>query len=347
MPPCLGGALWRGTIAIFPFILQIFHSSGVNSLSYAFLLCPFLIHSVREQVRPDERFYWPENIRLSAWQRTAGSGYFWGATRGSGLAVKACSGPEGREKEAVSVLGAAFDSGIRYFDTAPAYAGSEEYLGQFWRHYPERTVSTFQTSKSAQRDGKGADADLARTLARLGRDPLGLWQIHDVRNTSDIRAIERPGGALSAFYEARETGKTRGIGVTGHHDPAILLHAVTHWDLDSVLLPVNPVEAAIGGFLDRVIPAARERGIGVIGMKVLGAGNYLFPDAGLTPENLIRFALSQDVDLIIVGCSTPEEARLLAQWGKNPKPMANEEQELLIEAVRPYVERLAFYRGVM
>ena len=76
--------------------------------------------------------------------------------------------------------------------------------------------------------------DLNRTLTRMGRDRLGLWQIHDVRDTNDIRMLEEPGGALEAFYQARETGTVRGIGVTGHHDPSVLLHAVTHWDIDSV-----------------------------------------------------------------------------------------------------------------
>jgi aryl-alcohol dehydrogenase-like predicted oxidoreductase len=254
---------------------------------------------------------------------------------------------EGREKEALSMLSAAFGSGIRYFDTAPAYAGSEEYLGHFWAQNPGRKAETFQTSKSAQRDGDGAERDLSRTLSRLGRDHLGLWQIHDIRDHGDIRRIEGPGGALRAFYDARDTGRVKAVGVTGHHDPSILLHAVTNWDIDSVLLPVNPVEAAIGGFLDKVIPAARERGIGVIGMKTLGAGNFLFPDAGLTPENLIRFALSQDVDLIIVGCSTPAETQVLARLGSEHTPMEDEEQARLVEAVRPYAGRLAFYRGVV
>ena len=224
---------------------------------------------------------------------------------------------EGREHEALIMLREAYDSGIRYFDSAPAYADSERYYGRFWSQHPDWKALAFQTSKSAQRDAKSASADLTRTLSRIGRDRLGLWQIHDIRDNNDIRRIEGAGGALQAFYHARETGTVRGIGVTGHHDPAVLLHAVTHWDIDSVLLPVNPVESAIGGFIDRVIPAARERGIGVIGMKTMGAGNYILPEAGLSPENLIRFALSQDVDLVIVGCSTTDEARLLARIGKN------------------------------
>ena len=251
---------------------------------------------------------------------------------------------EGQRQDALAVLNAAYEAGIRYYDSAPAYAGSERYYGLFWGLHPERKDVTFQTSKSAQRTGAGAAGDLERTLTRMGRDQLGLWQIHDVRDAADIREIEGPDGALRAFYQARETGTVRGIGVTGHYDPAILLHAVTHWDLDSVLLPVSPVEAAIGGFIDQVIPAARERGIGVIGMKTLGAGNYIHAESGITPEILIRFALSQDVDLVIVGCSTVDEARLLAGMDKEHPAMSGEDQRNLIETFRPYAHRLAFYR---
>ena len=254
---------------------------------------------------------------------------------------------EGKDREAETLLSAAYESGIRYFDSAPAYAGSERYLGRFWKQHPARIAETFQTSKSARRDSAGAAADLKRTLSRLGRDQLGLWQIHDVRDAEDIRRIAGPEGALQAFTDARDTGVVRGIGVTGHHDPAVLLQAVTHWDVDAVLLPVNPVEAAIGGFIDKVIPAARERGIGVIGMKTLGAGNFIFPDAGISPDKLIRFALAQDTDIVIVGCSTPEEARQLGRAGRDMVPMDADEQTRIVDAFRPYAERLAFYRGVL
>jgi aryl-alcohol dehydrogenase-like predicted oxidoreductase len=253
----------------------------------------------------------------------------------------------GREPEARAMLESAYRSGIRYYDSAPAYAGSEQYYGHFWDKHPEWRALTFQTSKSARRDAEGAQEDLVRTLSRMERDHLGLWQIHDVRDIDDIRQVEGPDGALRAFYEARETGSVRGIGVTGHHDPTILLHAVNNWDVDSVLLPVSPVETAIGGFSDKVIPAARDRGIGVIGMKVMGGGNYISQEGGFTPENLIRFALSQDVDLVIAGCSTPGEAEFLARQEKVFTRMNEEEQAEMVGSVSTYAERLAYYRGVI
>jgi aryl-alcohol dehydrogenase-like predicted oxidoreductase len=154
-----------------------------------------------------------------------------------------------RDPEALVVLEAAYGDGIRYYDTAPAYAGSERYLGQFWALHHDRKTLTFQTSKSAHRDARNASADITRSLSLLGRDRIDLWQIHDIRDRNDIRTIESPRGALRAFYDARETGTARGIGVTGHHDPAVLLHAVENWDIDSVLLPVNPLKLLSGDFL--------------------------------------------------------------------------------------------------
>ncbi len=269
-----------------------------------------------------------------------------GRTARIGLGGEGVLRTEGNDREAAAMLGAAYESGIRYFDSAPAYAWSERYLGQFWKRHPSRVQDTFQASKSAQRDASGASADLRRSLDRLGRDRLGLWQIHDVRTAGDLRQIEGPGGALEAFLHARETGMVRGIGVTGHHDPAVLFEAVTRWDVDAVLLPVNPVESVIGGFTDRVIPAAQDRGIGVIGMKTLGAGNFIFPDAGIHPATLVRFALAQDTDIVIAGCSTPEEARALSAAAAEG-PLGEEEQTRLIGAVRPYARQLAFYRGVL
>ncbi|KQC13161.1 MAG: aldo/keto reductase, partial [Methanosaeta sp. SDB] len=238
----------------------------------------------------------------------------------------------GEDAMSAHVIEEAAAQGIGYFDTAPAYSGSEGYYGSFWQTHRElrNGIGIFQTSKSASRNARGARADLDRTLGTLGLDHLDLWQIHDVRTRQDLREIEGPGGALEAFIEAKETGKTKLIGATGHHDPSIITYAVENWPVDSVLIPVNPLERVLGGFLDKALPAAKERGIAVVGMKVLGGSHYLNPRAGIGTDHLLRYALFQDVSLIIVGCSTPEEVRLLAQVGRNPEPLSGEEEERLL-----------------
>jgi len=252
----------------------------------------------------------------------------------------------GQDGPARAVIERAADAGMTYCDSARAYSGSEGYYGAFWRDNPGRRQSIFQTSKSARRDRRGALADLERTLTTMNLDRLDLWQIHDVRTEEDIRALEGPGGALEAFVTAKDQGMTRFIGVTGHEDPSVLTHAVENWPVDTVLLPANPVEGILGGFLSETLPAAKKRGIGVIGMKILGAGTYIAPDLGITPEILVRYALSHEIDLGIVGCSSPAEVDALAGVARDFLPLPPVERHVLEDQFRPSVERLAYYRSV-
>ncbi|MBI5585653.1 MAG: aldo/keto reductase [Deltaproteobacteria bacterium] len=253
----------------------------------------------------------------------------------------------GQSSQARSVIREAIRQGFGYFDSARAYAGSETYYGSVWGTEPAARQKIFQTSKSASRDRAGAWQDLRQSLANLQTDYLDLWQIHDVRTEDDLKQIESPGGALAAFLEARDQGLIRHIGVTGHHDPAILTRAVTNWPVDAVLLPVNPVEGILGGFLDGTLPAAKRKGLAVIGMKVLGAGYYLQPGLGTSAEELIRYALAQPITVAIVGCSSPAEVETLAAVGRDAEPLSGQEQEEILGRFRPYVRRLAYYRGVV
>lgn len=263
----------------------------------------------------------------------------------AGLGGEGVLRTRGQESSAREVIQSAMQQGITYFDTAVAYAGSQGYYGHFWREHKSLRESIFQASKSARRDKEGALADLHLSLSTLGIEHLDLWQIHDVRSEADLDRIEAPGGALEAFLEAKDKGKTRYIGVTGHHDPAVLSRAVQQWPVDAVLLPVNPVEEILGGFMDITLPAAREKGLAVIAMKVLGASHYLAADAGITADRLIKYALSHDVSVVIVGCSSAQEVGTLAQSGRDFVSLSPEEHRSLIQAFEPVARRLAFYRG--
>ncbi|MCX6680270.1 MAG: aldo/keto reductase [Methanothrix sp.] len=253
----------------------------------------------------------------------------------------------GREQEAKAVIEQAAAQGITYFDSAQAYAGSQGYYGNFWRSHQELRSGIFQTSKSAARDYLGAKADLAESLKIMGLDRLDLWQIHDLRTRQDIEEMEGPLGALRAFVEAKDAGLVRYLGVTGHHAPRILEHAVKNWPVDAVLMPVNPAEAVLGGFLDLVMAAALDRGHAVIGMKVLGGSHYISPEDGVTVELLLRFALSRDVSTIVVGCSSPGEVQALARVGSEFQPLAAEEEKKLLVLFRPHARRKAYYRGAI
>lgn len=249
----------------------------------------------------------------------------------------------GLDDEAAAVIGAAVRRGVTYFDSAQAYDDSEAYYGRFWGLHPEARAQVFITSKSASREAATARRELDRTLARLQVSAIDLWQIHDVRTDSDLAAITRRGGALEAFVEAKAAGRVRHIGVTGHHDPWVLLKAVRELPVETVLLPVNVAEGVLGGFLTEVIPAARQRKLGVIGMKVLGQGTLL--DAGFSARELLRYALSQDIDTAILGCSSPEEVDENAGIAASATPLSPAELEALLARVRRSARRLANYRG--
>ena len=251
-----------------------------------------------------------------------------------------------RNNEAQLVIREALQQGLSYCDCARVYSDSERYYGEAWKADPDLRRSIFQTSKSASRDRDGALADLSASLQRLQTGYLDLWQIHDVRTAEDFETISGPGGALEAFVSARESGLVKNIGVTGHHDPSILTKAVEQWPVDTVLMPVNPIEKVIGGFLTQTLPAAKQKGVAVIGMKVLGAGHYIVPERGVTAELLIRYALSCGVTITIVGCSTVEEVRELAAAASLP-PLPESEKEHITELFAPYAAKYAFYRGVL
>ncbi len=247
---------------------------------------------------------------------------------------------------AQEVIREAIAQGITYFDSAHVYSDSEVYYGSVWAELPGVRTGIFQASKSASRDKEGALADLEKTLQRMATNYLDLWQIHDVRTEADLQVISAPGGAIEAFIEAKSSGKIRSIGVTGHHDPTILTRAVKEWPVDAVMMPVNPVEELLGGFLTSTLPAAKAKGIAIIGMKVLGASHYIDAELGITPELLIRYAFSHDITVAIVGCSTAGEVKTLADIGRDLKPLSEREKLHLMEKFRPRVRQLAFYRGV-
>ena len=237
--------------------------------------------------------------------------------------------------------------GLTYFDSAPAYQDSEMYLGSIWKKSPSTRQKVFQASKTGKRDKRGAQSDLEKTLTRLHTDYVDLWQIHDIRSKGDFDAISGPDGALEAFIEAKKAGKLRNIGVTGHHDPNILAMAVKEWPVDAVMMPVNPVEELLGGFLTTTLAEARHKKIAVIGMKILGASHYILPKFDISADLLIRYALSHGITVGIVGCSSPDEVQTLARAGISSKVISRAEKERILNVYKPYSRKLAFYRGVI
>jgi predicted aldo/keto reductase-like oxidoreductase len=249
----------------------------------------------------------------------------------------------GYEQEAYPLINRAIDLGINYFESARAYSGSESYYGLALK---ERRRDIFLTSKSHARDKQGALAHLHETLTNMKTDHLDLWQVHDVRTGDDVEEIFRPRGALEAFREARDKGLVRFLGVTGHHDPLITKHCIERFDFDTVLIPVNPGEPFYTSYLDTVIPAASEKGMGIIAMKAYfrGFATRIPGFAGMEP--FFRYALSQPVSTAVIGCDDVRQLEENVSFASSFTPMPEKEQTELLEFVAPYARQLMYYKPV-
>ncbi|MFA6056083.1 MAG: aldo/keto reductase [Thermodesulfovibrionales bacterium] len=247
----------------------------------------------------------------------------------------------GHDDEACALINRALDLGINYFESARAYSGSESYYGKALR---ERRKKIFLTSKSHARDGKGALEHLQETLKNMKTDHLDLWQMHDMRTDDDVKEIFGPGGAIEAFAEAKQKGLTRFIGVTGHHNPEILKKCISLFDFDTVLLPVNPAEPHYKSFLDEVVPFAKQKGMGVIGMKVYFRGFAARIPWFKSMEPFLHFALSQPVSTVVIGCDSVRQLEENVAFALKFSQMPNAEMRDLIEKVRPFSRQLMYYK---
>jgi aryl-alcohol dehydrogenase-like predicted oxidoreductase len=249
---------------------------------------------------------------------------------------------EGRSREAVPVVLAALGAGVRYCDTAPAYEQSQDYYGAAFRQMPGARARVTLASKTHHRDKRAALALLDDSLRRLGVDHLDIWQMHDLRTVRDLRAMFAPDGAIEAAEKAKRDGKVRFVGLTGHHDPEILLEAIRTYDFDTVLLPINPADPARLPFITTVVPLARAKGMGIVGMKVMSAGQIV-DDGSATPEECIRYAIAH-ADTVIIGCSSADEVNENLAIGRAKAPMSPEEQRALELRLAKRAARYAYFK---
>jgi len=225
----------------------------------------------------------------------------------------------GRGAEAVAVIHRALDQGVNYCDTAPAYAGSLDYYGAA---LGERRRQVFLASKTHDRTRDGSLRLLDESLKRLRTDHLDLWQLHDLRTPGDLKMVFGRGGALEALLQAREEARVRFLGLTGHHDPAILLEAMRRFDFDTVLVALNAADTHRLSFAQTVLLEAARCGMGVIGMKIYAAG-VLLQDGSipLAPGEAMGYVLSlPGVSTVIIGCSNPAEVDENARIARTFQP---------------------------
>jgi predicted aldo/keto reductase-like oxidoreductase len=109
-------------------------------------------------------------------------------------------------------------------------------------------------------------------------------------------------------------------------------------------MPVNPAEPAYKSFVDEVIPVARKKGMGIVGMKVYFRGLAARLPGFASPETLYRFALSQPITTAVIGCDSIEQLEENVKFAGSFKAMTGEEQKELVDSVSPYARQLMYYK---
>ena len=214
------------------------------------------------------------------------------------------------EQMAIRIVRSAIDGGINFLDNSWDYndGASEVRMGKALRDgYRERA---FVMTKIDGRSKKEAARQLNESLQRLQVDCIDLVQHHEIIRYEDPHRIFDDEGANAALIQAREAGKIRYIGFTGHKDPRVHLYMLEVADkhgfiFDSVQMPLNLMDAHYRSFAKDVVPELVRRNIGVLGMKSMANG-ILLKSHTVTPIECLHYALNLPTSVVITGIDSME-----------------------------------------
>lgn len=212
------------------------------------------------------------------------------------------------QAEATRMVRAALDAGINFFDNAWEYhqGRSEELLGIALEGVRDQAIVMTKVCTHG-RDKQVAMRQLEESLRRLRTDHLDVWQIHEVIYWSDPDLIFAPNGAAEALAAAKQQGKVRFVGFTGHKDPGIHLNMLSHgFPFDTVQMPLNCLDANFRSFEREVLPEANRRGMAVFGMKSMGGSGEMIRHGASAVADALRYAMSLPVATTISGMESFE-----------------------------------------
>jgi uncharacterized protein len=243
------------------------------------------------------------------------------------------------EAEAIRIVHEAIDAGINFLDNAWEYhdGRSEEWMGKAIADRRDKVILMTKVC-SHGRGGGTAMEQLEQSLRRLKTDHLDLWQIHEVIYDSDPDLHFAKGGAVEALAKAKEQGKVRLVGFTGHKHPAIHKKMLSHgFPFDACQLPLNCFDGSFRSFEKEVLPELQQRGIAALGMKSLGGGGDPVKKGVVSVTEALRYAMSLPVASTVSGIDSLDILRQNIGIARGFTPMKGEE----MAALRARCERFA------
>ena len=225
---------------------------------------------------------------------------------------------------AVKLAHAAIDAGITFMDNAWDYNDglSETRMG---KAIHDRRDQVFLMTKVCThgRDAKVAMRQLEQSLKRLRTDYLDLWQIHEVVYDDEPTRHFARGGVVEALDKARQQGKVRFVGFTGHKEPRLHLEMLAYdYEWDACQLPLNCFDSRFRSFEQHVLPELTRRGIAVIGMKSFNGDARAIKAKVVTPSDALRYALSLPIATLVSGIDSPKILKQNVDIASRFRPMS-------------------------
>src|SRR6266481_4003305 len=243
----------------------------------------------------------------------------------------------GGQKEAaegIRLTRAAIDRGITFMDNCWDYSDglSEVRMGQALRNGYRQKV--FLMTKMDGRTAVEYNKQLEQSLGRLQTDMIDLVQFHEIIRLEDPDRIFAPGGAIEAAIAARQAGKIRYIGFTGHKDPAVHLRMLEtaqkhNFHFDTVQMPINVMDAHFRSFTAQVMPVALKQGIGVLAMKTFG-DPYILKSNTVQPIEALHYGLTLPVSVVITGIDTTQVLDQAFEATRTFKPLDQAQMNSLL-----------------
>ncbi len=217
-------------------------------------------------------------------------------------------------EEASRILRAAFDGGMRFFDTARAYSDSEEKIGLALSDVRDQIIIASKTQAKTPEDFR---KDLETSLKLLKTDHIDIYQFHCVGQ------CYRPGDGTGMYEEmlkAKEEGKILHIGVTAHK-VGIAEELIASGLYETLQFPLSYISS------DRdiaLVKACKEANMGFIAMKGLSGGLLTNSKA------CMAFMLQFDNVIPIWGIQKESELSEWLSYFDNP-PMLDDAMKATIE----------------
>ncbi|HEY0785023.1 MAG TPA: aldo/keto reductase [Acidobacteriaceae bacterium] len=247
-------------------------------------------------------------------------------------------GKQADPQESLRLVRTAIDRGITFLDNCWDYNDgiSEVRMGQALRDGYRDKV--FLMTKVDGRTRAAYDAQLEQSLGRLRTDVIDLVQFHEVIRMEDPDRIFAAGGALEAAVAARQAGKIRYIGFTGHKDPAVHLRmldmAAKHgFHFDTVQMPINVMDAHFRSFTREVLPVAVSQGIGVLAMKTFG-DHFILDSKTVEPTEAFHYSLTLPVSVVVTGIDSQAILDQALAAAKSFRPLSESQVAALLDRTR-------------